>query len=70
MILDKQVRIGRPAALDGLAEAVAGPAFTTCAGLLEYSVRGPFEAADGDLKPMEGPQSRLGRLGQWIRENF
>lgn len=69
MILDKQVRIGRPRRIPGLAEAVAGPAFATSAGLLEYAVNRPEEAAC-DVHPMERPQGRLGRLGQWLRENF
>ena len=37
-VLDKQARLGRPARLAGLAEATAGPAFATCAGLLGYAL--------------------------------
>jgi cell division protein FtsA len=70
MILDKQVRAGKPRAIAGLAEAVSGPAFATCAGLLAYAVRNPAEAPFGAYRPTEEPRGRLDRLGQWIRENF
>ena len=69
-ILDKQVRIGRPRPVEGLAEAVAGPAFGTCVGLLHYAVNNPVEAAKSAYHPMGEPSSRFGRLGQWFRENF
>ena len=35
-ILDKQVRMGKLIRVNGLAEAVNGPAFATTAGLLTY----------------------------------
>ena len=34
MILDKQVRLGRPIRLNGLPDAVSGPAFSTAAGFI------------------------------------
>jgi len=36
-ILDRPVRLGRPAALRGLAEAASGPAFATACGLLNWA---------------------------------
>src|SRR5690606_19296982 len=39
LVLDKQVRIGRPISVAGLAEATGGPAFATCAGMLAYAVQ-------------------------------
>ena len=38
LILDKQVRIGRPMRVKGLAEATQGPAFSTAAGLLHFAL--------------------------------
>src|SRR3954449_3662174 len=38
LILDKQVRIGRPQRVAGLAEATNGPAFATTAGLLHFAL--------------------------------
>ena len=38
LVLDKQVRLGRPVGLHGLPEAAGGPAFSTCAGLIRYAL--------------------------------
>ena len=70
MILDKQVRLGRPRPINGLAEALCGAAFATCSGLMTYAVNDPADASYRAYHPMEEPRGRLGRLGQWIRENF
>ena len=69
-ILDKQVRIGRPRAFDGLAEAVTGPAFSTPVGLLTYAIENSADGPNRSYRPVEEPKGRLGRFGQWIRENF
>jgi cell division protein FtsA len=70
MILDKQVRVGRPRPIEGLPEAATGPAFTTCAGLLHYAVNQPPEGLYGNYRPTDEPSGRFGRFGQWLRENF
>ncbi len=67
-ILDKQVRIGRPLRIAGLAEATAGPGFSACAGLLLYAARNPQEAITVDRHGDNG--GRLARMGRWLRENF
>ncbi|NQV46902.1 MAG: cell division protein FtsA [Rhodospirillaceae bacterium] len=69
-ILDKQTRSGRPRAIPGLAEAVSGPAFATVAGLLQFAFNNPAEAAKSAYRPLEEPNGRFARLGQWLRENF
>lgn len=69
-ILDKQVRLGRPKPAEGLAEAVSGPAFSTCAGLLLFAVNEIAEAPIGAHRLLEEPVGRLSRIGHWIRENF
>ncbi|MFN3076363.1 MAG: cell division protein FtsA [Alphaproteobacteria bacterium] len=67
-ILDKQVRLGRPQGIKGLAEATGGPSFATCAGLLRYAAH---LHADAPAKaPVEKRASRFGRLGEWLRHNF
>lgn len=70
VILDRQVRLGRPRPIRGLAEASSGPAFATCAGLLHFVVSNPAEAEQAAYRPTEEPSGRFGRLGQWLRENF
>lgn len=83
-ILDKQVRMGRPVrigrplsprknagnghASQGLAEATAGPAFATVAGLLAVaahpSICSPFNLADSS------PTGIFGKINQWVRQNL
>lgn len=69
-ILDKQVRIGRPAHISGLAASTNGPAFAACAGLMRYS-----EEQTGDLRAHAAPrppagEGLLARVGGWLRENL
>ena len=66
-ILDKQVRIGRPARIGGLAEATHGPAFSTAAGLLRFAMSQRAESPRPVRPALNG---MLGRVGQWLRENF
>lgn len=69
-ILDKQVRIGQPIRLTGLAEATGGPAFSTCAGLLTYSQISPLETAGADVAETGASRSQLRKFGRWLKENF
>jgi cell division protein FtsA len=73
LVLDKQVRIGRPMRVAGLAEATGGPAFATCAGLLNYAVLRdggiPAPAVNGHARKEE-PTGIVGRFGHWLRANF
>ncbi len=70
MVLDRQVRLGRPKAIRGLPESVSGPAFATCGGLLRYGLR--EHVARPDFGAMNAAKNKrgIGRLGQWLRENF
>ncbi|MBX6320555.1 MAG: cell division protein FtsA [Rhodospirillaceae bacterium] len=74
LVLDKQVRIGRPIRVAGLAEATGGPAFATCAGLLTYAVQRevdmPAPLVNGHRIRKEAPSGLIGRLGGWLRANF
>ncbi|SBV99929.1 Cell division protein FtsA [uncultured Alphaproteobacteria bacterium] len=81
-ILQRQVRLGRPLGLKGMPDAAAGPGFAACAGLLRYGMMGvPFDRGlDRFRRPFANPDagaprapratSRLGRLGQWFKQNF
>lgn len=69
-VLDKQVRLGRPTHVGGLAEATAGPAYATCAGLLNYAATAEV-AMPGEASPEPRELGGLmGRLGHWLREHF
>jgi cell division protein FtsA len=67
LILDKQVRIGRPARISGLAEATHGPAFSTAAGLLLFALS---ERAEPPIPARTASNGIFGRVGQWLRENL
>jgi cell division protein FtsA len=70
LILGKQVRMGRPLRVSGLAEAVSGPAFSVSAGLLGYAVRKHGTDEERALKLPSGPIKGVSRIGHWLRENF
>ncbi|MBT5415335.1 MAG: cell division protein FtsA [Rhodospirillaceae bacterium] len=71
LVLDKQVRLGRPMRVNGIAEATGGPAFATCAGLLIYGVhKQPDAIVDRMPDPEPIPAGVFGRIGGWLRENF
>ena len=72
MVLDKQVRLGRPFGFSGLPEATAGPSFSVCAGLLRYAALYQAESPGrsvrtGDMASVGGS---VGRLGAWLKRNF
>ena len=70
LILDKQIRIGRPQQVTGLAEATAGPAFSTTVGLLHFALSERVEVSRGRPGPIRPSNGLLGRLGHWLRDNF
>ena len=70
LILDKQVRIGRPQRVTGLAEATGGPAFSTAVGLLHFALSERAEVSGARHIAARPPSGRLARLGHWLRQNF
>ncbi len=75
LVLDKQVRLGRPVGFHGLADATGGPAFSTCAGLVRYAIAHPpapqrGRKAAGGYESDGGKASGFGRIGQWLKKNF
>jgi cell division protein FtsA len=70
LILDKQIRIGRPLRIAGLAEATGGPAFATTAGLVHFALSERAELPRHGRALTEAPNGVIGRFGSWIREYF
>lgn len=75
LILDKQVRLGRPQKIRGLAEATGGPAFSACAGLLHYAAEHADEIPRAAQNygfnlsvPFSG--SLLQKVTLWLKENW
>jgi cell division protein FtsA len=70
-MLGKQVRLGRPRALPGLAEAVSGPAFSSALGMLEYMVKKPVEEQMFDVHLRRGGMTAgFEKVVRWFKENF
>ena len=70
LVLDKQVRLGRPKLIRGLPESLSGPAFATAAGLLRYGLREHVAKPDPAAMKAANNKRNFGRIGQWLRENF
>ncbi|MGH7040732.1 MAG: cell division protein FtsA, partial [Acetobacteraceae bacterium] len=68
-MLGKQVRLGRPAALRGLPDAAAGPAFATAAGLLAWAAGAGRAMPDIDLDSVP-PSGVLRRVADFIRNRL
>lgn len=68
-ILEKQVRLGRPIRVAGLAEAVNGPAFATTAGLLTYISERIDETPAAIIAQIE-PGSLWERFRVWMKEHW
>ena len=72
LVLDKQVRLGRPIGMQGLPEATGGPAFSGCAGLVRYAlVHAPVASRGKRASSLGGGDGAgWGRLGAWLKRNF
>jgi cell division protein FtsA len=69
MILDKQVRMGRPIRLSGLPDAVSGPAFSTAAGLLTYVASHAHEMP-AEIMASVDSGALWDRFRFWWKENW
>lgn len=70
LILEKQVRMGRPRRISGLAEANSGPAFSTSTGLLRYAVEKQTDTRDQLETIPAGMDKHISRFSQWLKESF
>ncbi len=72
-IFQKNVRLGRPLKLAGLADVVGGPAFSTCAGLLAYAAS-PLAEAFTTEPEVESftpvGDGKIAKIGRWLKMNF
>jgi len=68
-VLDKQVRLGRPIRLNGLPDAVSGPAFATTAGLLTY-VSERSDEMPAEIMAQVEPGSLWEGVKFWLKENW
>ncbi len=69
MVLDKQVRLGRPIRLNGLPDAVSGAAFSTTAGLLTYLTSHSHEMP-AEIMAQADSGSFFEKFKYWWKENW
>ena len=69
MVLDKQVRLGRPIRLNGLPDAASGPGFSTTAGLLHYMMERAHERP-ADITSTASEGTLMQRVSLWLKENW
>ena len=69
-VLGKQIRLVKPRPINGLAEAVSGPAFSTVMGMLEYARHKAVE----NIQPIPENSQPSGfsfkHIIEWVKNNF
>jgi len=75
-VFDRSVRLGRPRRIPHLADAAAGPAFCSAAGVLQRAAFGPREAAarrstdTRTPRPVDPNANVLVKATAWLRANL
>ena len=69
-ILGQRVRLGRPLRIQGLPQAVTGPAFSSAVGLCLFATSPQDEWWDFDIPTEKYPARSLKRAIKWFRDNW
>jgi cell division protein FtsA len=69
-VMNKQVRLGQPNYIKGLAESVNGPAFAVSAGLIQVVMKERKGHLVTSSLYNTIPSSKLSRIRKWIGENI
>jgi len=75
-VFDRPVRLGRPRRIPHLADAAAGPAFCSAAGVLQRAAFGPREAApkrqagSKSSTPVDPRANVMVKAAAWLRDNL
>jgi cell division protein FtsA len=69
-ILGQRVRLGRPLRVQGLPQAVTGPAFAAAVGLCLFAAHPQDEWWDFDIPAERLPARSLRRAIKWFRDNW
>ena len=72
-LLDRQVRLGSPAHVQGMPESAHSPGFAVCAGLLNYALKPDAHYALPKAKADAVARAQTGyvwRMGKWIADSF
>mgnify|MGYP002784443698 CR=1 FL=1 len=67
----KQIRLGRPEYIEGLAESTRGPAFSTAVGMLKYAAQ-KYNFSQGNVINFDSisKKGQIGKVVRWLQENF
>lgn len=70
-VLGKQVRLGRPHLVPGLADSMSGPSFSAAVGMLHFVANRPLEDRLFDKRRRtSGLASRTEKIWSWLRDNL
>ncbi len=73
-VLDKQVRLGKPSVIKGLAESTGGPVFATALGMLQYAAEYVDHQATtrpaSRIANLHLPDNILRKAASWFKENW
>lgn len=70
-ILGRQVRLGKPHIVPGLADSVSGPSFAAAVGMLKFVANRPLEDRLFDKRGRtSGIATPMQRLFSWLRDNL
>jgi len=71
MVLDKQVRLGRPKNILNLPDILHGPSFSTCIGMLLFAIN-YTERKPGKIinKPNTLQGNKINKIFSWLKQNF
>jgi cell division protein FtsA len=68
-MMNKQVRLGQPCHVKGLAESVSGPSFSAPVGLIQFMLKEREATSITSALNIEAPSNKFSRIGKWLREN-
>jgi len=69
-VFGRQVRLGRPYSIDGLAEATKGAAFSTAVGMLQYAARNENTGQPSSARGRGKAKGLMGKVLGWFEDNF
>lgn len=70
MVLDKQVRLGRPKNILNLPDNLYTPSFSTAVGLLLFALNYTEKKPNKIISKPSGSNSGFGKIFEWIKQNF
>ncbi len=71
MVLDKQVRLGKPKNIINLPDNLYNPAFSTCIGLLLFALNYTEKKPNRSInKPVRSDSGFVGSILSWFKQNF